>query len=590
MNMTESQTGQPNQPPSSSAGESPKPTPSPEPEAATPEQAPTPPAPASDAPASQPPASDATASNSPAPEAPASNLDDEQLAEADALMAQAMQPQTPAPDQAGQGAEAAAAQPADEPNEPKEIHHEIRRGRISAIRGEDVFVEITGEPKLQGVVPLPQFERTPRIGSIMDFVVDHVEEDQGLIYLSREGAISRATWDQLVKGTVVEARVTGTNKGGLELEMVGNIRAFMPASQIDLHHVGELEPFIGQKLEAVVQEIDRKGRKVLLSRRAHVEQMRKRNREKLLKELEVGQIREGTVSNVVDFGAFVDLGGIDGLVHVTDMAYEHVNKPSDVAKPGDKVKVKVLKLDLEKERIGLGMKQVEPDPWEQVEGAIKTGDTIEGKVVRTANFGAFVEVRPGVEALLPISEMSWKRVHKAEEVVSVGQTYRMAVLNIDPAKQRMTLSLKAAGEDPWIGAERKYAKDTQHEGKVVSVTDFGAFVELETGVEGLAHISELSEQRIGKVEDVLKVGDVKTFRIKDVDEENRKLSLSLKSPSASSGGRSSGGGKGEGDQAPSKLSLPKSAKKAPPKNLKSGLGSSGALGTGLGGLSLDDFK
>ncbi len=560
MNMTESPTGQTNPPPGPPAGE-PTPPPAPQAETVAPQPEPTP---------------------EPTPEpaaAPEANLD-EQLAEADALMAEAMAPAAPAPASEGE-AGASEADP-----EPKEIHHEIRRGRISAIRGEDVFVEITGEAKLQGVVPLAQFERAPRIGSIMDFVVDHVEEDQGLIYLSREGAISRATWDQLVKGTIVEARVTGTNKGGLELEMVGNIRAFMPASQVDLHHIDELEPLVGQKFEAMVQEIDRKGRKVLLSRRAYIEQTRKRNREKLLKELEVGQVRDGVVSNVVEFGAFVDLGGVDGLVHVTDLAYEHVKKPSDVVKSGDKVKVKVLKLDLEKDRISLGMKQIQPDPWEQVEGAIKAGDTIEGKVVRTAPFGAFVEVRPGVEALLPISELSWKRVHKAEEVISTGQTYRMAVLNIDPAKQRMTVSLKAAGEDPWIGAERKYAKDTQHEGKVVSVTEFGAFVELETGVEGLAHISELSEQRTGRVEEVLKVGDVKTFRIKDVDEENRKLSLSLRSPSASTGG----GGRGKGEEAPTKLSLPKSVKKAPPKNLKSGLGSSGALGTGLGGLSLDDFK
>jgi len=414
-------------------------------------------------------------------------------------------------------------------------------------------------------------------------VVDHVEEDQGLIYLSREGAISRTTWDQLVKGTVVEARVTGTNKGGLELELVGNIRAFMPASQIDLHHVGELEPFVGQKLEAVVQEIDRKGRKVLLSRRTHLEQQRKRNRDKLLRELEVGQVREGTVSNVLDFGAFVDLGGVDGLVHVTDMSYGHVGKPADVVKTGQTVKVKVLKINAEKDRISLGMKQVEPSPWDAIDGAIKPGDTIEGTITRTAPFGAFVRVREGVEGLLPISEMAWKRIHKPEDVVQVGQTVRLAVLTVEPAKQRMSLSLKGATEDPWLGGERKYEADSWHEGTVVSITDFGAFVEFETGIEGLCHISELSEKRIGKVEEVLKVGDTKNFRVKEVDEEKRKLSVSLKKRSAEEK-------RGETVAlSPTDRSRP-SVKRKPPKHLKSGLGNTGAMGTGLGGLSLDDFK
>ena len=245
------------------------------------------------------------------------------------------------------------------------------RGRISAIRGEDVFIDITGGlstegAKLQGVLPLAQFERPPRMGSIMDFVVDKVNEKEGLIYLSREGAISLATWDQLTRGSVVEARCTKANKGGLELEMVGSIRAFMPASQIDLYHVDDLEQFVGQKLEAVVQEIDRKAKKVLLSRRTHLENLKVKNRDKVLKEIEVGQEREGTVSSVVDFGAFIDLGGVDGLVHVTDMSHAHVNKPSDVVKAGDKVQVKVLKIDTEKNRIALGMKQIQPDPWDGI--------------------------------------------------------------------------------------------------------------------------------------------------------------------------------------------------------------------------------
>ncbi|MEM8739152.1 MAG: S1 RNA-binding domain-containing protein [Planctomycetota bacterium] len=476
-----------------------------------------------------------------------------------------------------------------EGGQPKEFHHQVVRGRISAIRGEDVFIDITGGlstegAKLQGVLPLVQFERSPRLGSIMDFVVDTVDQAQGLVFLSREGAISLATWDQLVRGSVVEARVTKSNKGGLELEMVGSIRAFMPASQIDLYHVDDLEQFVGQKLEAVVQEIDRKAKKVLLSRRTHLENVKVKNREKVLAELEVGQEREGTVSSVVDFGCFVDLGGVDGLVHVTDLAHGHVNKPSDLVKAGDKVKVKVLKIDPEKHRIALGMKQVQPDPWEGIAEKYRPGEQISARVTRTANFGAFIEVEPGVEGLLPMSEMSWKRIHKAEEVVNVGDVVQVAILNVEPQKHRLTLSLKAAKGDPWVGASHKYAKDSMVTGTVTGTTDFGAFVELEQGVEGLVHISELDNKRVGQVTDVVKVGDTKEFRVKEIDEDKRKISLSLRPPG--SPGNEGGGGRGGRGETP--VVKGPARKKIPKENLKSGLGNIG--GQGLGGLSLDDFK
>ncbi|MEO1236181.1 MAG: S1 RNA-binding domain-containing protein, partial [Planctomycetota bacterium] len=344
--------------------------------------------------------------------------------------------------------------------------------------------------------------------------------------------------------------------------------------------------FTGQKLEAVVQEIDRKAKKVLLSRRTHLENQKARNRDKMLAELEVGQERDGVVSGVVDFGAFVDLGGVDGLVHVTDLSHAHVNKPGDVVKKGDKVRVKVLKIEPDKQRIALGMKQVQPDPWEGVADKYTPGEQVSARVTRTANFGAFIEVEPGVEGLLPMSEMSWKRIHRAEEVVKVGDVVRVAVLNVDPAKHRLTLSLKAATGDPWVGASVKYAKDTTHAGTVVGTTDFGAFVELEQGVEGLVHISELSDRRVGQVTDVVKPGDTKEFRIKDVDEDQRKISLSLRPPgSENSGGGGDRGGRGGREQPVVKGPA---RKKLPKENLKSGLGDVG--GTGLGGLSLDDFK
>ncbi len=496
---------------------------------------------------------------------------------------------SPAPGAAASGDTAAGENPA-------EFHHEIRRGRISAVRGEDVFVDLVGaDGKLQGVVPLQQFERPPRIGSIMDFVVERIDETQGLVFLSREGAISRTTWDQLQKGSIVDARVTATNKGGLELEMVGNIRAFMPASQVDLHHVGELEPLIGQKLEAIVAEIDRRGKKVLLSRRALLQQRRERAKDKLMAELEEGQVREGKVSNIVEFGAFVDLGGVDGLVHISDLSYTHVTRPGDAVQVGQDVKVKVLKIDKEHGRISLGLKQVAPDPWDGIENRITVGEQLAARVLRTANFGAFAEVEPGVEALMPLSELSWKRIHSAAEAVQPGQVVHCKVISLDPAKKRMSLSVKQAGGDPWTGVEHEFAQGGTHEGKVIGTTDFGAFVELKPGVEGMVHISELSTSRVGAVTDVVKVGDVKPFRILEVNEEQRRIRLSLKPESAASSapgsapGSAPSGGEGRGKQAAAAANKP-AAKRQPRKDLKSGLGNTGAMGMGLGNLRLEDLK
>ncbi|MEE9212456.1 MAG: S1 RNA-binding domain-containing protein, partial [Phycisphaeraceae bacterium] len=414
-------------------------------------------------------------------------------------------------------------------HEPKRFEHEIRRGRICAIQGDDVFVQLAGiDGKHQGVVPLGQFERQPRVGSIMDFVVERFDESEGLLILSREGAVSRATWEQLQRGAVVEARVTATNKGGLELELVGGIRAFMPASQIDLHHVDDLDQFIGQKLRGQVQEIDYRSKKIILSRRRHLEHERAAARRKLWAQLEVGQERQGIVSSVVDYGAFVDLGGVDGLAHVSDLSYSRVCKTSDVVRVGQHVKVKVLKIDAERQRVSLGLKQVEPDPWAGIENRIKVGDQVSARVTRTADFGAFVEIEPGVEGLLPVSEISWKRIHKPCEVVKPGDVLRMGVLSIDPAKRRIALSLKQAQGDPWIGAERKYAVNSLVQATVTGTSDFGAFVELEPGVEGLVHISELAPSRVNRVEDVVKIGDRKQFRVLMVDEEQRRVKLSLK--------------------------------------------------------------
>jgi len=458
------------------------------------------------------------------------------------------------------------------------IEFTMKRGRILSVRGDDVFVELTGvDARLQGVVPASQFNRPPRLGSIMDFVVDRVDEDQGLMYLSREGAVSVATWEHLEKGSVVEARVIGHNKGGLELEMPGNINAFMPASQIDRKHIDDFSTLVGEKLTAVVQEIDRRGKKLVLSRRQHLEQQREAQRAKVLGELEEGQTREGVVSGLVPYGAFIDLGGVDGLVHISDLAYTHVDKPEEIVKEGQTVRVKVLKVNTDTEKIKLGLKQVEPDPWEEVLGTLNVGDIVSGKVVRNVEFGSFVEIRPGVEGLAPISELSWSRIRHPNDVVKEGDTVRLKVLQIEPDRRRISLSLKQAEGDPWIGAEGKYQKNSLVDGKVVRIVDFGAFVELEPGVEALAPIAELSKDRINRVEQVLTEGETRQFRVLDVDEEQRRARLSVRAvedPAAAE----------PAPEAPSKSQA--KVKKRDPSTLRGGIGSGGGMGTGLGDLKL----
>lgn len=465
---------------------------------------------------------------------------------------------------------------------------DLIRGRIVAIRGEDVFVDLVGlgSSKMQGVVPLAQFERAPRLGSIMDFVIVRVDEAEGLVHLSREGAIGRATWEQLQKGAAVEARVVAYNKGGLELEMPGGIRAFMPASQIDLHHVEDLSQFVGQKLPGIVQEIDRRSRRVILSRRQYLELERQKQQEKLLAELEVGQIRSGVVRSLTEYGAFVDLGGVDGLVHISDMSYSRISKPSEVVSVGQEVKVKVLKVDREKKRVSLGLKQVTPDPWDGIETRLKVGELVSGRVLRLADFGAFVEVFPGVEGLLPASEVSWRRNEKLTDVVREGDVLRLAVLSLEPAKRRLTLSLKQAGGNPWANVEQKYPKGAIVEATVLATAEFGAFMELEPGVEGLVHISELSDKRVQAVTDVVKVGQKYPVRVLEVDAANRRIRLSLKAAQPKPAEEPSPAAAETQAVSPAQPPKPQKAVKKPPKPLKSGLGESAALGLGLRDLRL----
>lgn len=415
-----------------------------------------------------------------------------------------------------------------QPSDPKPDEKGRIPGRIVDIRGSDVFVDIGG--KSEAFLKIDEFaeDQPPESGQRHTFMMQDIDSETGLVRLSLREVKLEADFETLQVGDVIEARVTGVNLGGLEL-LVKTARAFMPRSHVDLERVEDFTPFIGRKIECQITEIDRKGRSLVVSRRKILERRREEMRQELKYSLAEGQTRKGIVRRLTDFGAFVDIGGIDGLVHISDMSYGRIKHAGDVVKVGDEVEVQVLKIDLVKDRISLGMKQLTADPWNVVEGNYRVGQTVDGRVVKLMDFGAFVELEAGVEGLIPISEMSWtQRIRHPKELLSEGDPVRVAVLAVDIEKRRITLSLKALGQDPWIGIEERYKADVIVSGAVTRLTGFGAFIQLEEGVEGLLHVSEMSERRVHKPDSVVKEGDVVKVRVKSVDIGQRRISLSLR--------------------------------------------------------------
>jgi small subunit ribosomal protein S1 len=429
---------------------------------------------------------------------------------------------------------------------------DIKRGRVIAIQKDDIFVELGS--RTQGVITSDQFEpdKQPQVGDEIEVMIDRYDGENGLLILTKKGAAQKAAWDTMQKGDTVECRVTGVNKGGLECDLKG-IRAFMPASQVDTSRIEDLSVFIGEKLTAEITDVDRKSKNVILSRRKLLEVTAAASREETLKDLAEGQVRPGTVKNIMPYGAFVDIGGLDGLLHISDMSHARISSPDEVVKIGQKVQVQVLKIEEGGNRIRLGLKQLEPSPWDNAAMKYKSGMTVKGSVKRLAAFGAFVEVEPGLEALLPISEMTYKkRINHPSEILRESESIEVRILDIDPARKRMSLSLKAMEANPWAGASQHYAANATVKGKVIRLTDFGAFIEVEPGLEGLAHISELSDAHVQRPGDVLRVGQEVDARVLSVDEDARRMSLSLKEamPEAPSSYESSSqqAGQAQGDQ------------------------------------------
>ena len=392
----------------------------------------------------------------------------------------------------------------------------------------EIMVDLGG--KHQAILPTHDFETMPEEGEFIDIDIEKYDADEGIYRATKKGAARKVGgWDEMRPGMIVEATVTGMNKGGLECR-VGQtaIKAFMPAGQVDVAFHKDLSLFIDQKLACKVTKIDKRERNLVLSRRAVIEAERKEAKGRLAKELDEGMVLKGTVKSVKDFGAFVDIGGMDGLLHVSQLTHRRMANAADFIKEGDEVEVRIDSFDREKGKISLSLSHTPPNPWESAETQLSPGTEVNGRVTRVENFGAFVEVEDGIEGLLPTSEMSWSRIRHPSELVKVGDSIRLAVLLVDAKARKLTLSLKSVGGDPWAEATSKYQPGQAYEATITQVADFGAFARLEEGVEGLIHISELANNRIRRTEDVVQLGQVVQARVLQVDPEKRRLRLSLK--------------------------------------------------------------
>jgi small subunit ribosomal protein S1 len=368
---------------------------------------------------------------------------------------------------------------------------------------------------------------------VVELLIETYDEEEGTVTASYQKALRRRAWDTIERAFREQANLPGRvrerTKGGLEVDLDG-VRAFLPASQADIRPLRNLDSLIGKEITCKVAKLDRKRSNVVVSRKAALEEEFNRRKKDLLDQLTEGGILTGRVKNLVDYGAFVDLGGMDGLLHITDLSWGRIAHPSEVVQVGQEIQVKVLKYVPEKERVSLGLKQLQPDPWEQIASEFKVGDRTIGRVVSLTDYGALVELLPGIEGLIHISEMTWsKRLKHPSKIVTVGEQVDVAVLDVNPAQRRVSLSLRQTLPDPWTTLSERLAAGAVVEGRVRNLTDFGAFVEIEEGVEGLIHLSDLSwTKRVKHPSEILKKGQKIEAVILGLDVEHRRLSLGLK--------------------------------------------------------------
>jgi len=414
--------------------------------------------------------------------------------------------------------------------------NEIVEGRVLRVEGDFVLVDVGY--KSEGLIPLNEWEEEPpEIGQSVDVLIEGIEDatavaEGGMIALSKRKAEKIKAWKEVMEsvneGDIVTGNVTRKIKGGLLVDIGVNV--FLPASQVDIRRPHDIGDYIGRTIQCLVLKIDESRRNIVVSRRSLIENQRAEKKAKLLKDLEVGQIRKGTVKNIAEFGAFVDLGGIDGLLHITDMSWGRIGHPSDMVSIDEEIEVQILHIDYEKEKIALGLKQKTASPWEQVSEKYPVGSRIKGTVVNVMSYGAFVKLEEGIEGLVHISEMSWtRRISHPSELVHIDDEVEVVVLGINEQKQEISLGMKQTQENPWDQVADRYPPGTHVKGKVRNLTNYGAFIELEEGIDGLLHVSDMSwTRKISHPSEVVEKGQEVECRVLSVDQDRRRIALGLK--------------------------------------------------------------
>ena len=414
----------------------------------------------------------------------------------------------------------------------KVVENEVVEGTVTGISKREVIINIGY--KSEGVIPTPEFRYNPdlKVGDKVEVFVESVEDRKGQLLLSHKKARALKSWDRINEAAnndeIVKGFIKTRTKGGMIVDVFG-IEAFLPGSQIDIKPIRDYDAYVNQTLDFKIVKINQEFRNVVVSHKALLEAEQEKRREELISKLEKGQILEGTVKNITNYGVFVDLGGVDGLVHITDLSWGRIDSPEEVVSLDQKIKVVVKEFDAQQKRIALGYKQLTPHPWDNLDSELKVGDIVKGKVVLIADYGAFVEIQPGVEGLIHVSEMSWSpRLHSAQEFVNAGDEVDAQILSIDRENRKMSLGLKQLTPNPWESIRDKYPVGSQHKAIVRNITNFGVFAELEDGVEGLIHISDLSWSKIKHPSEMVVTGDTIDVQILDFDEVNHKLSLGHK--------------------------------------------------------------
>ena len=415
----------------------------------------------------------------------------------------------------------------------KVADHQVVDGKVISVDKKEVVVNIGY--KSDGIIPASEFRYNPdlKIGDVVEVYVESAEDKKGQLILSHKKARLSKSWDRvnaaLDAEEVVQGYIKCRTKGGMIVDVFG-IEAFLPGSQIDVHPIRDYDQFVGKTMEFKIVKINQEFRNVVVSHKALIEQELEQQKKEIIGKLEKGQILEGTVKNITSYGVFVDLGGVDGLIHITDLSWGRVDDPHKVVELDQKINVVILDFDDEKKRIALGLKQLTPHPWDALDADLKVGDHVKGKVVVLADYGAFVEIQPGVEGLIHVSEMSWSQhLRSAQEFLKVGEEVEAVILTLDRDERKMSLGIKQLREDPWEAIETKYPVGSKHTAKVRNFTNFGVFVELEEGVDGLIHISDLSwTKKVKHPSEFTQVGAEIEVIVLDIDKENRRLSLGHK--------------------------------------------------------------